>query len=97
MVPAGSHCIAMTFKIETSAQPGFTVLTLSGHIETEHIATLTELLDLQRGSANVILDLREIRLADRRAVGFLRGCEAKGIKLRNCPAYIREWMERGTE
>jgi anti-anti-sigma regulatory factor len=87
----------MTFKIETSAQQGCTVLTLSGHIETEHIATLTELLDLQGGSANVILDLREIRLADRHAVGFLRGCEAQGIKLRNCPAYIREWMERGTE
>jgi anti-anti-sigma regulatory factor len=87
----------MTFKIETSAQPGFTVLTLSGHIETEHIAALKELLDLQGGSANVILDLREIRLADRHAVGFLRGCEAKGIKLRNCPAYIREWMERGKD
>jgi anti-anti-sigma regulatory factor len=87
----------MTFKIETSAQQGCTVLTLSGHIETEHIATLTELVDLQGGSANVILDLREIRLADRHAVGFLRCCEAQGIKLRNCPAYIREWMERGTE
>ena len=84
----------MTLKIERSAQQGFTVLTLSGHIEAEHIAALSELLDLQGSSPNVILDLREIRLADRHAVGFLRGCETKGIKLKNCPAYIREWMER---
>jgi hypothetical protein len=87
----------MTLKIERSAQEGFTVLTLSGHIEAEHIAALNELLDLQGGSPDVILDLREIRLADRHAVGFLRGCEMKGIKLKNCPAYIREWMEREKE
>jgi hypothetical protein len=84
----------MTLKIERSAQQGFTVLTLSGHIEAEHIEALRELLDQQEGACNVILDLQEIRLADRHAVGFLRGCETKGIKLKNCPAYIREWMER---
>ena len=86
----------MTLRIERSAQQGFTVLTLSGHMEAEHIAALKELLDLQ-GSPNVIFDLREIRLADRHAVGFLRGCEMKGIKLKNCPAYIREWMGREKE
>lgn len=69
-------------------------MTLSGHIEAEHIEALRELLDQQEGTCNVILDLQEIRLADRHAVGFLRGCETKGIKLKNCPAYIREWMER---
>ena len=72
-------------------------MTLSGHMEAEHIAALKELLDLQGGSRSVILDLREIRLADRHAVGFLRGCEMKGIKLKNCPAYIREWMGREKE
>jgi predicted metal-binding protein len=42
---------------------------------------------------NTILDLREIRLADRAAVRFLSGCEADGMKLENCPPHIREWME----
>jgi hypothetical protein len=27
-------------------------------------------------------------------VKFLRDCEADGMKLENCPAYVREWMER---
>ena len=35
-----------------------------------------------------------VRLADRDAVRFLRGCEADGMKLENCPAYLREWMDR---
>ena len=39
-------------------------------------------------------DLRDVRLADREAMRFLRGCEADGMKLENCPAYIREWLDR---
>jgi predicted metal-binding protein len=42
----------------------------------------------------VVLDLRDVRLADRDAVKFLRDCKANGMKLENCPAYVREWMER---
>ncbi len=36
---------------------------------------------------------RDARLADRDAVKFLRDCEARGMKLENCPEYVREWME----
>jgi hypothetical protein len=43
---------------------------------------------------SIVLDLRDVRLADRDAVKFLRDCEADGMKLENCPAYVREWMER---
>jgi hypothetical protein len=42
----------------------------------------------------MVLDLRDVRLADRDAVKFLRDCEADGMKLENCPAYVREWMDR---
>jgi len=34
----------------------------------------------------IVLDLRDVRLADRDAVKFLRDCEADGMKLENCPA-----------
>jgi len=40
------------------------------------------------------VDLKEINLVDREAARFLARCEAGGVKLENCPAYIREWMER---
>ena len=42
----------------------------------------------------IVLDLQEVRLADRDAVKFLKDCEARGVKLENCPEYVREWMER---
>ena len=82
----------MTFRIERSARDGFTVLTLSGRMEAEQVKELRELFDSDYG--NIILDLRDLRLADREAVKFLRRCEADGMKLDKCPAYVREWMDR---
>jgi predicted metal-binding protein len=61
-------------------------------MEAEHIAGLREFFD--RDYRDIILDLRDLRLADREAMRFLRGCEADGIKLENCPGYVREWMDR---
>jgi hypothetical protein len=82
----------MTLRIERSTVQKFTVFTLSGRMEAEHVPELEELFD--RDYRNIILDLRDVRLADRDAVRFLRGCEADGMKLENCPAYVREWMNR---
>jgi hypothetical protein len=61
-------------------------------MEAARIPELKELFD--RDYRNIILDLRDVRLADRDAVRFLRGCEADGMKLVDCPAYVREWMDR---
>jgi anti-anti-sigma regulatory factor len=82
----------MTLRIERSARQRFTVFTLSGRMEAEQVPELKQLLD--HDHRNIILDLRDVRLADRDAVRFLRGCEADGMKLENCPAYVREWMDR---
>src|SRR6202051_2315808 len=82
----------MTFRIERSTRQRFTVFTLSGRMEAEQVAELKELFDTDYRS--IILDLQEMRLADRDAVKFLRSCEKDGMKLENCPAYVREWMDR---
>jgi hypothetical protein len=82
----------MTLRIERSARQRFTVFALSGRMEAEHVVELKELFDSDY--RNIILDLRELRLADRDAVKFLRSCERNGMNLENCPAYVREWMDR---
>jgi len=40
------------------------------------------------------LDLEEVTLVDLDIVQLLARCEAKGLELLNCPAYIREWISR---
>ena len=42
----------------------------------------------------LVLDLRDVTLVNEGAVQFLAGCEADSVKLENCPAYIRVWIER---
>jgi hypothetical protein len=68
------------------------ILRVSGRIRTENVETLTELL--RREKSGVAIDLKEVTLVDRDAVTFLGLCETKGIELSNCPAYIREWIDR---
>ena len=68
------------------------VLRLSGRIQAEHVDTLRELLGREKDG--VAIDLKEVILVDREAVRLLALSEADGIELRNCPAYIREWVAR---
>ena len=84
----------MTFRIETAARGGSTVLLLSGRIETPAIAELSRLFELQTDYRDIVLDLKDVGVIDRDVVRFLARCEADGVKLENCAAYIREWMER---
>ena len=71
---------------------GIMVFTLSGRMMAEEVAELKALFDADYRA--IVVDLQDVRLADRDAVKFLRDCEADGMKLENCPAYVREWMER---
>jgi len=68
------------------------VFSLSGHMQSREVAELKSLFD--QDYKTIALDLQDVRLADREAVKFLRDCEAHGMKLVNCPAYVREWIER---
>ena len=70
------------------------MFSLIGRFEAQHIEELEDLLDLHKEARSVVLDLREVRLADREAVKFLARCEADGVQLDNCPAYIREWVRK---
>ena len=70
------------------------MFTLSGRIEKQAIAELRRLFELQTDYRDIVLDLKDVSVVDRDALHFLAGCEADGVKLENCAAYIREWMER---
>jgi len=84
----------MTFRIECEARGGFTVFVLSGRIETQAMDELRRLFELQTDCRDIVLDLKDVGVVDRDVVCFFVRCEADGVKLENCPLYIREWMER---
>jgi hypothetical protein len=71
------------------------VLFISGRITGEHVDMLRGVLE--RESGGFAIDLRNVLLVDREAVKLLALSEANGTELRNCPAYIREWVARERE
>jgi hypothetical protein len=80
-------------KIQRSTN-GDVVLTVSGRLEADNVNELSVLLAAEPAGRTVVLDLKDVVLADRDAVRFLRARERGGIALRNCPPYIREWIAR---
>jgi hypothetical protein len=82
--------IAM-LKIQRSSGAGV-VFTLIGRIEIEDITELERLFSLEAGGG-FVLDLEEVTLIDREAVKSLARWELENIELKNCPAYIRAWID----
>jgi anti-anti-sigma regulatory factor len=81
-------------KIQRAADGQRVVFNLSGRIESEQVAELQRLFAVEADGVSLVLDLQEVELVDREAVRFLARCEAEGITLVHCPAYIRAWIER---
>jgi predicted metal-binding protein len=70
------------------------VFILIGRIEKPAMAELRRLFELQTDYRDIVLDLEDVSVIDREVMRFFVSCEADGVKLENCPPYIREWMER---
>ena len=91
----------MTCKIDRVLSPdGFVVLRVSGRIDCASVEVLQELTENEKtANGRLALDLKQVTVVSLEAVTALTVAEASGIELRNCPAYIREWiscaMERG--
>jgi hypothetical protein len=78
-------------RIQRSAN-GEVVFTMSGQMDAESTVELEALLNSEAKGCGIGLDLRNLTLANEEAITFFERCEANGITLRNCPAYVREWI-----
>ena len=83
----------MTCKIQRQViGKDLVVLHVSGRLTGDDVDMLRALLEEERSSA-LILDLKEVRLVDDKAVKLLAIQESNGTKINNCPRYIREWIK----
>ena len=84
------------FKIQR-IDNGVVVLVVMGRLQTDAVDVLCALVASEAAGESLALDLKELVLADRQALRFLRDCEARGIELRNCPGYVRASIGKGSE
>jgi len=78
-------------KIDRTAN-GEVILKISGRMDAENVADVKMSLESEVNGRRIVLNLQDLTLVDRDAVTFLADCETEGIKIRKCPAYIREWI-----
>lgn len=82
----------MTLRIETTRGGPRVAIRLIGRIRLENVGDLARRIAGEGHS--VVLDLDEVTLVDVAVVRFLEGAERAGIELRNCPPFVREWIDR---
>jgi anti-anti-sigma regulatory factor len=83
----------MTCKIERLVSgENSVVIRVCGRIQLEHVSTVKDLIRQEQGV--VVLDLTEVILVDREAVNLIATCTLKNIELRNCPAFLRDWVAK---
>jgi hypothetical protein len=70
------------------------IFTLSGRLDHETIAELENLIGAEVNGQPIVLDIKDLTLVGQRDIDFLVGCEAAGIKLVDCPHYVRDWIAR---
>ena len=61
-------------------------------MDSESISELERVFGSEANGCHMTLDLKDLTLANQDAIKFLERCEAGGITLKNCPAYVREWI-----
>ncbi len=81
------------FKLQRVIESGMVRLIVIGRIDAAQLPNLQDLV-WSESARDVVLDLLEVTLVDSEVVRFLVQCETNGLRLVNCPAYIREWMGR---
>ena len=79
----------MTLRIEREQGQR---IRLSGELRRQQLDQVKA--EIERSGSLVVLDLRELDLVDVEGIRFLNACEADGISVRHCSAFIREWMSR---
>ncbi len=86
----------MACKIERVITPsGFVVFRVSGRIDRASVEVLQELTENEEtAKGSLALDLTQVTVVSLEAVRALTVAEANGIELRNCPAYVREWISQ---
>jgi anti-anti-sigma regulatory factor len=84
----------MTLRIDISDERERVIFTLTGRMQAKHVSELQTLVHSEHPDRGLVLDLTEVKLVDRDAVRFLAQIETQGARLRNCSAFIREWISR---
>ena len=82
----------MTWRSDRLVIHDLVILRISGRITGDDVNMFRALLEQEKTA--VAIDLKDVLLVDREVVKLLVLHESNGAELRNCRAYIREWVTK---
>jgi hypothetical protein len=82
----------VTLKIEKTVDSRGTIVRLVGRVRAEDLLEVAR--QLEGSGPGAVLQLDEVTLVDVDVVRFLNRSETEGVRLVNCPPYVRAWMSR---
>jgi ABC-type transporter Mla MlaB component len=81
------------YKITTQPSAEFVTLLLNGKFSEEALEALDESISAARcANQQVVMDLSEVTLVDRKAVQYLVDQTSHNVRIVNCPVYLRRWI-----
>jgi anti-anti-sigma regulatory factor len=73
---------------------GEIVFKVSGQLDAENVAEIASVIGAEEKGSRIVLDLEDLLSLDGEAAKLLEKWELETIELKNCGAYIREWIRR---
>jgi len=89
--------MSIPYKItwETDPQGQAVTLLLNGRFGADSLADLErDIFRARQAQREVVLDLSEVTLIDRKSARFLADQTVNDVKLVNCPGYLQRWITR---
>ncbi len=81
------------YTITTLPSEQFVTILLNGKFSEDSLAALDESIAAARGAnQDVVMDLSEVTLVDRKAVQYLADQRSHNVKIVNCPVYLKRWI-----
>lgn len=82
-----------SYKITTEPSEQSVTILLNGKFSEDSLAALEESITAARGvHQQVVMDLSEVTLVDRKAVQYLVDQTSHNVRIVNCPVYLRRWI-----
>ena len=81
------------YKITTRPSEQLVTILLNGKFSEDSLEALDESISAARDTKQqVVMDLSEVTLVDRKAVQYLVDQTSQNVRIVNCPVYLRRWI-----
>jgi hypothetical protein len=82
----------VTFRLSRAVSGKHVAFAFSGELTEKELPEITAMIE-REDPGPIVFDLRDLTMASREGVEYLRLASGDGAELVNCPPYVCRWIE----